>query len=110
MFTREIEFSLRELMHLKKVVLGGGGAQMFLTTLVGMLVGFAMALSSTAVRIKSFRDMGQLDSPGARMALGVAIFQDLAVIFFMVVLPSLAGDGADGMGSVFFALGKGGSS
>ncbi len=121
MFTLGIEFSLRELMHLKKVVLGGGGAQMFLTTVVGMLVGwsfgltgpallvvsFAMALSSTAVSIKSFQDMGQPDSPGSRMALGVAIFQDLAVIFFMVVLPSLVGDGADGTGPVFFALGKG---
>ena len=121
MFTLGIEFSLRELMHLKKVVLGGGGAQMLMTTLVGMVVGwsfgmsgpgllvvgFAMALSSTAVSIKSFQDMGQPDSPGARMALGVAIFQDLAVIFFMVVLPSLVGDGAGGMGPVFFALGKG---
>lgn len=121
MFTLGIEFSLRELMHLKRVVLGGGGAQMFLTTVIGMgvgwflgldgagllVVGFAMALSSTAVSIKSFQDMGQPDSPGARMALGVAIFQDLAVIFFMVVLPSLVGEDAGGMGPIFFALGKG---
>ncbi len=121
MFTLGIEFSLRELMHLKKVVIGGGGAQMMVTTLIAMVVGwvlgltgagllvvgFAMALSSTAVSIKSFQDMGQPDSPGARMALGVAIFQDLAVIFFMVVLPSLIGDDAGGMGPVFFALGKG---
>jgi len=121
MFTLGIEFSLRELMHLKKVVIGGGGAQMVLTTVVGMavgwslglsgpgllVVGFAMALSSTAVSIKSFQDMKQPDSPGARMALGVAIFQDLAVIFFMVVLPSLIGEDAGGSGPVFFALGKG---
>ena len=121
MFTLGIEFSLRELMHLKKVVMGGGGAQMLLTTLVGMgvgwffgltgpvvlVVGFAMALSSTAVSIKSFQDMGQPDSPGARMALGVAIFQDLAVIFFMVVLPTIVGAGAGGIAPVCFALGKG---
>ena len=121
MFTLGIEFSLRELFHLKKVVLGGGGVQMFATTVVGMLVGwgfglsgagllvvgFAMALSSTAVSIKSFQDMGQPDSPGARLALGVAIFQDLAVIFFMVVLPSLIGEGAGGMTPVLMALGKG---
>jgi CPA2 family monovalent cation:H+ antiporter-2 len=121
MFTLGIEFSLRELLHLKKVVLGGGGAQMLITTIVGMavgwafglsgagllVVGFAMALSSTAVSIKSFQDMGQPDSPGARLALGVAIFQDLAVIFFMVVLPSLIGENAGGMVPVFLALGKG---
>ena len=89
MFTLGIEFSLRELVHLRKVVLGGGGIQMLITTILGMavgwafglsgagllVVGFAMALSSTAVSIKSFQDMGQPDSPGARMALGVAIFQ-----------------------------------
>ncbi|MFT6243164.1 MAG: CPA2 family monovalent cation:H+ antiporter-2 [Akkermansiaceae bacterium] len=121
MFTLGIEFSLRELLHLKKVVLGGGGAQMLGTTIVGMavgwafglqgagllVVGFAMALSSTAVSIKSFQDMGQPDSPGARMALGVAIFQDLAVIIFMVLLPSLVGEDAGGMGPIFLALGKG---
>lgn len=121
MFTLGIEFSIRELRHLKKVVFGGGGIQMGVTTLLAMgigwafglsgavllVVGFAMAMSSTAVSIKSFQDIGQPDSPGARMALGVAIFQDIAVIFFMVVLPSLVGEGADGMGPVFFALGKG---
>ena len=121
MFTLGIEFSLRELVHLRKVVFGGGGMQMFLTTILGMavgwafglsgagllVVGFAMALSSTAVSIKSFQDMGQPDSPGARMALGVAIFQDLAVILFMVLLPSLVGDGAGGAGPIFQALGKG---
>ena len=121
MFTLGIEFSLRELMHLRKVVLGGGGAQIFFTTVVAMLVGwgfglsgpsllvvgFAMAVSSTAVSIKSFQDMGQPDSPGGRLALGLAIFQDLAVIFFMVVLPSLVGEGAGGAAPIFFALGKG---
>jgi len=121
MFTLGIEFSIRELIHLRKVVFGGGGLQMLATTLIAMgagvffglsgtvllVVGFAMALSSTAVSVKSFQDMGQPDSPGARMALGMAIFQDLAVILFMVVLPSLVGDDAAGGGAVVFALGKG---
>lgn len=121
MFTLGIEFSIRELMHLKKIVFWGGGVQMVVTTLVGMVigwgfgmsgpsllvVGFAMALSSTAVSIKSFQDLGQPDSPGARMALGVAIFQDVAVIFFMVVLPSLVGDNAGGGLLILWSLGKG---
>ncbi|MEN8849080.1 MAG: cation:proton antiporter [Akkermansiaceae bacterium] len=121
MFTLGIEFSLRELMHLRRIVLGGGGAQIFFTTVVAMLVGwgfgltgpsllvvgFAMAVSSTAVSIKSFQDMGQPDSPGGRLALGLAIFQDLAVIFFMVVLPSLVGEDAGGAMPIVFALGKG---
>ena len=121
MFTLGIEFSIRELFHLRRVVLGGGGAQMLITTLLMMGVGwlwgltgvslliiaFALALSSTAVSIKSFQDLGQPDSPGARMALGVAIFQDLAVIVFIVVLPSLAGEHAGGFLAVGGALLKG---
>lgn len=121
MFTLGIEFSIRELLHLRRVVLGGGGLQMLLTTLLAMgvcwmlgvsgstllVVGFALALSSTAVSIKSFQDLGQPDTPGARMALGIAIFQDLAVIVFMVVLPSIVGDGAGGAMPIVWSLLKG---
>ncbi len=121
MFTLGIEFSIRELIHLRRVVLGGGAAQMLLCTLLGLallsflgisgnlllVVAFALALSSTAVSIKSFQDMGLPHSPGARMALGVAIFQDLAVIVFMVLLPSILGSGGGGALPIVFALGKG---
>ncbi|BDS06435.1 sodium/hydrogen exchanger [Oceaniferula spumae] len=121
MFTLGIEFSIRELLHLRRVVIGGGGMQMLVTTMLAMgvclllgvsgstllVVGFALALSSTAVSIKSFQDLGQPDTPGARMALGIAIFQDLAVIVFMVVLPSLVGDGAGGAMPIVWSLLKG---
>ena len=121
MFTLGIEFSLRELLHLRRVVLGGGGLQMLLSTIAAMVVcwifgvtgstllvvGFALALSSTAVSIKSFQDLGQPDTPGARMALGIAIFQDLAVIVFMVVLPSIIGEGAGGVAAIAISMFKG---
>ncbi len=54
-------------------------------------------MSSTAVSIKSFQDLGMPDSPGARVALGVAIFQDVLVIFFMIILPALLGVGEGGV-------------
>ncbi len=121
MFTLGLEFSIRELLHLRRVVLGGGGLQMLLSAIAAMavcwvfgvsgstllVVGFALALSSTAVSIKSFQDLGQPDTPGARMALGIAIFQDLAVIVFMVVLPSIVGDGAGGAMAISISLLKG---
>lgn len=121
MFTLGIEFSIRELLHLRRVVIGGGGVQVLLTTLLAMvvcflfgiagstllIVGFALALSSTAVSIKSFQDLGQPDTPGSRMALGIAIFQDLAVIVFMVVLPSLVDGGSGGAMPILWALLKG---
>ncbi|MGB1259709.1 MAG: cation:proton antiporter, partial [Akkermansiaceae bacterium] len=121
MFTLGIEFSLRQLAHMRKTVLLGGGFQMLLTTVAIMLVawiaglsgstllvvGFALALSSTAVSMKSFQDLGQPDTPAARMTLGIAIFQDLAVIVFMVLLPALVGETSAGALGIILALGKG---
>ncbi|MBT8044634.1 MAG: cation:proton antiporter, partial [Verrucomicrobiae bacterium] len=68
---------------------------------------FAVALSSTAVSLKTFQDMGQPDSPQGRVALGIALFQDLAVILFMVLLPALLGDNDQPMLALGGALIKG---
>ncbi len=106
LFTLGLEFSLAEMKHLRRVALVGGGWQVAVVTVAAggvslafglgapaaLAVGIAVALSSTAVSIKAFQDLGLADSPGARVALGVAIFQDLLVIFFMIVLPPLLGE------------------
>jgi CPA2 family monovalent cation:H+ antiporter-2 len=111
LFTLGVEFSLEELKHLRRVALVGGGWQVALVTVMAgavalafgfgwapaLAIGVAVALSSTAVSIKSFQDLGQPDSPGARVALGVALFQDLLVILFMIVLPALLGGGDGNM-------------
>ena len=111
LFTLGLEFSLEEMKHLRRVALVGGGWQVALVALVAggvamsfglpvpaaVAVGIAVALSSTAVSIKAFQDLGMADSPGARVALGVAIFQDLLVILFMIVLPPLLGGEEGGM-------------
>ncbi len=111
LFTLGLEFSFKEMKHLRRVALVGGGWQVGLVGLgaggaclafgvpVPVAIAFAVviALSSTAVSIKAFQDMGMADSPAARVALGIAIFQDLLVIFFMIVLPPLLGQGGSGM-------------
>ncbi len=103
MFTLGLEFSLSELKYLRKLAFGGGGLQMGLCIAVtsglallfgvswqgAVLLGVALAMSSTAVSLKSFQDLGLESSPGARMALAVAIFQDLFIIVFFLFLPIL---------------------
>ncbi|MBK8091641.1 MAG: cation:proton antiporter [Verrucomicrobiaceae bacterium] len=103
MFTLGLEFSLGELRYLRRFAFVGGGWQLLLCSalaavaviLMGMnwqaasLIGVAAGMSSTAVSLKSFQDMGQESSPGARMALAVAIFQDLFIIVFFLFLPLL---------------------
>ncbi len=111
LFTLGLEFSFKEMKHLRRIALVGGSWQVGLVGLgaggaclafgfevpVAIALAVAVALSSTAVSIKAFQDLGMADSPAARVALGVAIFQDLLVIFFMIVLPPLLGQGGNGM-------------
>jgi CPA2 family monovalent cation:H+ antiporter-2 len=113
MFTLGLEFSLSELKYLRRLSFGGGSLQMGICGMIAGVAAFwladvswqaavviavAMAMSSTAVSLKSFQDMGLESSPGGRMALAVAIFQDLFIIVFFLVLPLLltGSGGAEG--------------
>ena len=103
MFTIGLESSLHELMQLRRTGLVAGLAQLGLTTAVAAVVlgwlgmsgaalalsSFLVALSSTAVGLKLFQDFGLANHPGARMTLGVALLQDIAVILLLVLLPGI---------------------
>ena len=123
MFTIGIEFSLSEFKHLWRTALIGGGLQVGVTSgIVGglayafgyptadsIVLGVAVALSSTAVSMMSFEDLGQQHNPGARASLGIALFQDILVIVFFLVMPALYGQGQGSMGGqIGVALFKGG--
>ncbi len=110
MFTLGLEFSLSELRYLRKAAFGVGAPQMVLCLLVAagvalvaglpwpaaVSVGVALAVSSTAVAMKTYEDMGLENSSGARLALGVAIFQDIFIIAFVVIMPVLFTAAASG--------------
>lgn len=112
MFTLGIEFSLAELRHLWRTALIGGGIQVGVTAgITGVLavafgfpsadaivLGIAVALSSTAVAMKSFQDLGLHNNPGARASLGIALFQDILVIVVFLVMPALYHEGGGGVG------------
>jgi monovalent cation:H+ antiporter-2, CPA2 family len=101
LFTLGMEFSLGELRYLRRPAFLGGGLQIAITMVVALLAGWALrlqgahlvvltvsiALSSTAISVKVFQDHGLTANPGARFALAIAIFQDLFIIAFLVVLP-----------------------
>lgn len=122
MFTLGLEFSLGELRHLWRVALIGGGVQVALTATIAtacarfcgipwseaIVLSVAVALSSTAVAMKSFQELGQPNNPGSRVALGVALFQDILVILFILLLPAIYGqnDGST-VGQIAWALTKG---
>ncbi len=108
MFTVGLEFSLARLITLKKEVLGLGGAQVFLTSLIAggidwyfsrniqeaITVGGIIALSSTAIVIKQLSEQLELNSRHGHLAISILIFQDLAVIPLLIIIPAFAGQGS----------------
>ena len=58
-----------------------------------VLLGFAAALSSTAVAIKMIEDIGERDSQTGRIAVAVLIAQDLAVVPMMLIIGDMGGGG-----------------
>ena len=122
LFTIGIEFSLSRLREMGRQVVVGGGSQVILTTglatllavglgaarSVAVLLGFLVALSSTAIVLKGLTDLGEIDAPHGRLSTGVLVFQDLCVVPMMLVLPFLAGQSTGGARGLLFALGKAG--
>ncbi len=99
-----LEFPIRRLKALGKTSLVGGSVQMALTALAVAAVslslgspadkalfhGLLLSLSSTAVVLPVLKARDELASPYGRQFLAVALFQDLAVIPMLLVLPALA--------------------
>ena len=57
----------------------------------GIVIGFMLAISSTAVAMKMMEDANQKDSEGGRLALAILVAQDLAVVPLLLITESLGG-------------------
>jgi monovalent cation:H+ antiporter-2, CPA2 family len=104
MFTIGLEFSLPRLYSMKRIVFGLGAIQVVasivLVTLVGALAGLGwgasfalggtLAMSSTAILSKLLSDRLELDSKHGRETIGVLLFQDLAVVPLLILIPALS--------------------
>ncbi len=104
MFTVGLEFSFPQLVAMRKEVFGVGAAQVGLTTLVVLLilvaigeplsaafiVGGVIALSSTAIVIKQLNEQMETHSRHGKLSIAILIFQDLAVIPFLIIIPALS--------------------
>lgn len=103
MFALGIEFSLKELLRLKRVAIVGTLIQMSLLILIGaglaallhwpfaqgLFFGGIISVSSTAVILKALLDRGEVASHHGRTLLGMLIVQDLLVVILIVVLPQV---------------------
>ncbi len=131
MFVIGLEFNLPKLNSMRTLVFGLGSAQVLLTiagTLFGhflllwlfsyaaqpwelgwqgaIVLGGAIAMSSTAIVVKLMAERLELESEHGRRVLGVLLFQDLAVVPLLVLIPALDSSPQDLLSSLGWALVK----
>jgi len=106
MFTIGLEFSIKKLFMLKNAVIILGGFQVLLTIIITTLIGLSFnmtqvsafsvgciaAMSSTAIVIKELYNNKEHSYKYALNSIGILLFQDIAVIPIMVLLPNLNPD------------------
>ncbi|CAA6801776.1 MAG: Glutathione-regulated potassium-efflux system protein KefB [uncultured Sulfurovum sp.] len=116
MFTIGLEFSMTHLKSMKKEVFVYGGLEVILSGLLftalsswilelemktAIIVGFALSLSSTAIVLKILNENKEIRSNYGRIALGILLFQDLAVIPILLMI-SFFGSQTDSLGVLLF--------
>lgn len=118
MFSIGLEFSLPKLRTMRRTVLGLGSAQVAITLLVVMgvalllglpwqgalVLGGALAMSSTAILAKLLAERFELNSEHGRQIIGILLFQDIAVVPLLIVIPALAAPASDMAASIGWAL------
>lgn len=105
MFSIGLEFSISRLRAMQSLVFGFGGSQVGITALgtmlaamlgygqrweVGLVVGLAVAMSSTAIVARMLSERFELHSRSGRQTMGALLFQDIAVVPCLILFPALA--------------------
>jgi monovalent cation:proton antiporter-2 (CPA2) family protein len=108
LFLVGLELRPNLLWRLRGPIIGTGGAQVIVTTLVvaglaaalglkikpALAIGMIFSASSTAIALQTLTEKGLLKSKGGQTSFSVLLFQDLAVIPILAILPLLAVSGA----------------
>ncbi|MEO8524568.1 MAG: cation:proton antiporter, partial [Caldimonas sp.] len=135
MFVIGLEFNLPKLRSMRKLVFGLGSSQVVLTMLAALAgnallawafalagrqglglgwqsalaLGGALAMSSTAIVVKLMADRLELETEHGRRVMGVLLFQDLAVVPLLVVIPALGSSPEALLGALAIAFVKAGA-
>jgi len=117
LFKVGLELSIDRLIQLRRLVFGMGAVQVLLTGIVisaiahlwgnssaaSIVIGFALALSSTAIVMRLLAEGNAIAAPHGRASFSVLLFQDLAVVPILLLVSLLAGN--DEGGSLWVAVG-----
>jgi CPA2 family monovalent cation:H+ antiporter-2 len=120
MFSIGLEFSLPQLHAMRRAVFGLGLAEVAIMTIgatialeltgygwkAGLVFGGALAMSSTAIVSKMLAERMEIGTAHGRDAIGILLFQDLAVVAFLIVIPALATRGEALVSTLVIAFAK----
>jgi CPA2 family monovalent cation:H+ antiporter-2 len=118
MFSIGLEFSLARLRAMQRLVFGLGMAQVGATMLLvmfsclifelswrtGLALGGILAMSSTAIVSKMLVEHAELNAPHGQNIMGVLLFQDLAVVPLIIIIPALASREGNLSGTIMLAM------
>ncbi|CAN1537141.1 KefB Kef-type K+ transport systems, membrane components [Burkholderiaceae bacterium] len=122
MFSIGLEFNIHKLRSMRKIVFGLGASQVILTIVLAIPIGLmiawiypmswqaalalggALSMSSTAIVTKILSDRMELETEQGRNVIGILLFQDLAVVFLLILIPSLSQSGKDLVTDISMAL------
>jgi monovalent cation:H+ antiporter-2, CPA2 family len=121
LFTIGLELSLPKLISMRRALLGLGGLQVLFCSMLAIGIGYsiglslpaaitiagALALSSTAVVSKLLIEQGELHSNHGRLSFSILLFQDLAAVPFLILIPALGNEGTVIGSLLLFSLLKG---
>ena len=109
LFEIGLELPLERVRTLWRSALVGGGFQVSATLVLvaaiangfgltwstALVVGAAVAMSSTAIVLRLLTDEGQIDAPAGQLAVSILLMQDLAIVPLLLFIPLLAGETTD---------------
>jgi CPA2 family monovalent cation:H+ antiporter-2 len=122
LFSLGLEFSVSRLMAMRNIVFGLGSLQVFVSNillivilhllnfnlLTSFTIGIIITLSSTAVVAKLLKESGDLNKRRGQLAIGVLLFQDIAAVPLLIILPLFASSDSNSIGwALLLALTKG---
>ncbi len=118
MFGVGLHFSLSDLWNVRQIAIPGAILQTLLSTLIGLalgqlwgwtfeaglVLGLSISVASTVVLLRGLTDHGLVSTPHGRVAIGWLVFEDLATIVILVLMPVLVGGSSNPLVSVGVAL------
>ncbi len=118
LFTIGLEFSLATILRLQKRIIAAGLLQVGLTIAVvltialslgtslevGIFYGFLVALSSTAIVLRIYKERDEINSIQGRLAAGILLIQDICIVPMILLAPILAHQGQGSLLEVGAAL------